>query len=139
MDYMFLSSLKDTRYQHLVVSYDIACQWSIHLRERILAFPEDLQLVLDENKNKITFLVPKFHLPAHVAACQTAYSFNLTPGVADTDGEAPERGWSDVNPASTQTKEMGPGSRRDVIDNLFGDWNHKKLIGLGEFYIRSQN
>lgn len=135
MDYMFLSSLRGTQYQRLIVSYDIACQWSIHLCERILAFPEDLQLVFSENG--VIFVVPKFHLPSHVASCQTAYSYNLTRGAADTDGEAPERGWSDINPASNQTKEMGPGSRRDVIDNLFGDWNHKKLIGLGEFYICS--
>lgn len=133
MDYIFLSSLKFTDYERLVVSYDIACQWSVHLRARMLDFPQDFRIDLD--KRQIVYLVPKFHLPAHVAACQTSFSFNLTPGVGTTDGEAPERGWSNSNPASAQTKEMGPGSRRDVIDNLFGDWNHKKVIGFGEYPI----
>ena len=49
------------------------------------------------------------------------------------DGEAPERGWSDINPLSLQTKQMGPASRRETIDDHFGDWNHKKVVGLGEY------
>jgi hypothetical protein len=26
---------------------------------------------------------------------------------------------------------MGPGSRRDALDDHFGDWNWKKVVGLG--------
>lgn len=116
-------------YVTIVVSYDIACQWSVHLWERIKAYPERLQV---DHKNKVfIFLVPKFHLPAHVEKCQTSYSFNLTVGVGRTDGEAPERGWSFINPLSSSTKEMGPASYRETIDDHFGDWNHKKVIGLG--------
>lgn len=81
--------------------------------------------------SKVTFLVPKFHLPAHIEKCQTGFSFNLTRGVRRTDGEAPERGWSDINPLSLQTKQMGPASHRETIDDHFGDWNHKKVVGLG--------
>jgi hypothetical protein len=130
MDYLFFSSLKGYDSVPLVVSYDIVCQWHVNLRERMLALPHSFHINLDERK--VTFLVPKFHLPAHVAACQTAFSFHLTRGAGNTDGEAPERGWADINPLSSQTKQMGPGSRRDTIDNHFGDWNYKKVIGLGE-------
>ena len=49
------------------------------------------------------------------------------------DGEAPERGWSDINPLLSQTKQMGPASHRETIDDHFGDWNHKKVVGLGEY------
>lgn len=132
MDYMFFSSLKNVETAKLVVSYDIACQWHVHLRERMMTYSHDFHTDLDGPK--VTFLVPKFHLPAHVAACQTAFSFHLTRGVGNTDGEAPERGWSNINPVSSQTKQMGPGSRRDCIDNHFGDWNYKKVIGFGECY-----
>lgn len=123
MDYLFFSSLKDANFIRLISSYDIVCQWHVHLWERMMAFPEYLH---------VTFLVPKFHLPAHVALCQTAFSFNLTRGVGRTDGEAPERGWSDINPLSSQTKMMGPASRRETIDDHFNDWNHKKVIGFGK-------
>lgn len=80
----------------------------------------------------MTFLVPKFHLPAHIEACNLKYSFHLTPDVGQTDGEAPERGWADANPLARSTKEMGPGSRRDTLDDHFNDWNHKKIIALGK-------
>ena len=135
MDYLFFSSLKGYDLVELVVSYDIVCQWHVNLRERMLALPHSFHIDLDGRK--VTFLVPKFHLPAHVAACQTAFSFHLTRGVGNTDGEAPERGWANINPLSSQTKQMGPGSRRDTIDNHFGDWNYKKVIGLGELTIRT--
>ena len=105
------------------MSYDIASQWSVHLWERKAAYPQHIQMT-PEGK-VIIFLVPKFHLPAHIAACQTAFSFNLTHGVGRTDG--------DINPVAAQTKQMGPASRRETIDDHFGDWNHRKVIGLGKF------
>jgi hypothetical protein len=99
-------------------------------------FPDELQI--DQRSVKINFLVPKFHLPAHRPACQSSYSFNLTPRVRRTDGEAPERGWSNTNALSASTKEMGPGSRRDTLDDHFGDMNWKKICGLG-LLVRFRN
>lgn len=133
MDYLFFSSLSQKDYTTIVMSYDIVCQWSVHVWERMSAFPQHFHM--DHGVKKITFLVPKFHLPAHVAACQTAFSFNLTRGVGRTDGEAPERGWAAINPVSAQTKQMGPASHRETIDDHFGDWNHKKVISFGMRYL----
>ena len=65
---------------------------------------------LARKQMSVVFLVPKFHLPAHIPRCQVAYSFNFTPHVGRTDGEAPERGWANINPAASSTKEMGPGT-----------------------------
>jgi len=113
----------------LVISYDIACQWHKNLWERMQIFaPEE---ALSSSVRSVLFLVPKFHLPAHVEACNLQFSFNLTKGVGRTDGEAPERGWANINPAAQSTKEMGPGTRRDTLDDHFGDWNWKKTIKLG--------
>jgi hypothetical protein len=39
-------------------------------------FPKDIQFKKDE-KN-VVFLVPKFHLPAHIEECNIQFSFNLT-------------------------------------------------------------
>ncbi|KAF7971367.1 hypothetical protein HWV62_21322 [Athelia sp. TMB] len=117
-----------------VVSYDICCQWSINLWKRMLLFPPEYHL--DHEKLDFTFVVPKFHLAAHVARCQTAYSLNFTPGVGRTDGEAPERGWADIGHVASSTKEMGPGSRRDTLDDHFADWNHKKIVSIGPTLLR---
>lgn len=55
---------------------------------------------------------------------------DLTPGVGRTDGESPERGWAAMNPVASSTKEMGPGSRRDTLDDHFGDYNWRKVTSL---------
>jgi hypothetical protein len=111
MDYLFLNSLYQTELVNFVVSYDIVCQWSVHLWDRMKTYSRRLQLDVD-GQLTFVFLVPKFHLAAHIASCQISFSFNLTPWVGRTDGEAPERGWSRFNNVATQTIEMGPGSRR---------------------------
>lgn len=130
MDYLFYKSIIGSKLKSYVVSYDIACQWSIHLRERMFAL--DHEFFLFGDNVFVKFLVPKFHLPAHIAACRTKFSFNFCPGCARTDGEAPERGWSEINPLATSTREMGPGSRRDTLDFHFGDFNWRKIMKIGE-------
>ncbi|KAJ6510913.1 hypothetical protein C8R45DRAFT_965557 [Mycena sanguinolenta] len=130
MDYMFFISIAGTDLVRFYVSYDIACQWHLNLWDRLQKY-QDATLILNGRGRFFTFLVPKFHLPAHIEACNLKYSFNLTPHVGQTDGEAPERGWADANPLARSTKEMGPGFRRDTVDDHFNDWNHKKIIALG--------
>lgn len=130
MDFLFFSTLRLRCLDSLNVSYDIACQWHKHLWERMSALPANYHQ--DYVSKTIRFFVPKFHLPAHIAKCQTTYSFNWSRWVGRTDGEAPERGWSNINPVASSTKEMGPGSRRDTLDDHFGDWNWKKVVGLGK-------
>ena len=132
-DYIFLKSLPISDLIFLIVSYDIVCQWHKNLWERMKIFPHEQ--VFFNNIKYIRFLVPKFHLPSHVEACNLSFSFNLTRGVGRTDGEAPERGWANINPAAQSTKEMGPGTRRDTLDDHFGDWNWKKIIKMGGLFM----
>jgi Kyakuja-Dileera-Zisupton transposase len=77
------------------------------------------------------FLIPKFHLTAHIMACQTIFLFNFNRYVGRTDGEAPECGWSQINAAAISTAEMGPGNRRDTLDDHFGDGNWQKTTRMG--------
>ena len=79
IDYVFLSSLKHNPPPSLVVSYDITCQWSIKLGNRLDIYPSDL--VSSSSNLDMQFLVLKFHLPAHIPKCQANYSFNFTPFV----------------------------------------------------------
>ncbi|KAJ3513190.1 hypothetical protein NLJ89_g3087 [Agrocybe chaxingu] len=108
MDYFVLSSLENCKLLRIVVSYDIACQWSKNLSLRCSLYPPN---ILSTRKDlELVYLVPKFHLPAHVQHCQENYSFNFIPRVARTDGESPERGWAAANSVTNSTREMGPGS-----------------------------
>jgi hypothetical protein len=131
MDYLFFSSLRKNEMTSIVVSYDIVCQWHKNLWHRMKVYPHSWHLDHD-GKISIIFLIPKFHLPAHILYCHYHFSFNLTKYVGRTDGEAPERGWSDIDPLAPSIREMGPGSRRDVLDDNMGDSNHKKTMTMGE-------
>ncbi|KAJ7471708.1 hypothetical protein B0H11DRAFT_2237257 [Mycena galericulata] len=107
MDYMFFMSLEDS----------------------------ELQQFFRNGKRFFVFLVPKFHLPAHIESCNIKFSFLLTRYVGQTDGEAPERGWSHINPLATSTREMGPHLRREILDDHFNDWNWKKILNMGTFFL----
>jgi hypothetical protein len=120
--------------KNIVISYDIACQWSRNFSQRMrTCFPATW--AINVSQVGLRFLVPKFHISAHVEKCQQDYSFNYTKGVGRTDGEAPERGWSNLNALSSSTKEMGPGSRQDTIEDHVGDWNWKKVVAMGKYVI----
>ncbi|KAG1884133.1 hypothetical protein F4604DRAFT_1677272 [Suillus subluteus] len=56
--------------------------------------------------------------------------------MARTDGEAIEHRWSNMNPVATSTREMGPGSRHDILDDHFGDWNWHKVSNLGPSLLK---
>ena len=64
-DYVVASVLKDTRIHDIVISYDIACKWSINLLERL----SENHLDLDIDTFSLSYLIPKFHLPGHGASC----------------------------------------------------------------------
>ncbi|RXW11828.1 hypothetical protein EST38_g14025, partial [Candolleomyces aberdarensis] len=134
IDYLVNHSLRGSRLKYFVFSYDIACQYSINCGKRLESLNPDLCII--QPNTKVRFVVPKFHLPAHIPACQSRYAFMLTPGAGLGDGEAPEHGWGEANPLATSTREMGPGSRRDTLDYNFGDYNWRKVIKLGEFLLR---
>ncbi|KAG2341292.1 hypothetical protein BDR05DRAFT_977042 [Suillus weaverae] len=135
MDYIVFSALSAFPSTSIVnFSYDIACQWHKKLWQRVLALPSQLQP--NHMHTAFNFFVPKFHIAAHITTCQTNFSFNWTPGVSQTDGEAPEHGWSDINRIAASTKEMGPGTRREVLDDHFGDWNWKKVTAFGRVLLR---
>ena len=131
MDYIFASVL--SHYDHfppLIISYDIACQWSVHLRERLLNLPSHLRIELpDEN---LRYAIPKYHFNAHKASGHTGYSLNLMRGAGRTDGEEIERSWARHNQTSASTREMGPGSREDTLEDHFNYANFRKYVDMGE-------
>ncbi|KAM6497177.1 hypothetical protein JOM56_007650, partial [Amanita muscaria] len=133
MDYFFLSSLQQNCPTRLVVSYDIACQWSKNLGQRIKLYGPSLGSIVQDMS--ITFAVPKAHLPVHQDFCKSRFSFNLLPRMGRTDGEAPEHGWAATNAVANSTKEMGPGSRRDTLDDHFGDYNWRKVTNLSSVLL----
>jgi Kyakuja-Dileera-Zisupton transposase len=128
MDYVFLSAVMSVGL-NILLTYDIACQWKINFKLRMKEFPQSMQL---QDGVEVDTGIPKFHCPAHPEKCQVIHSLNIKPGVGRTDGEGIERNWSEINPIAPSTKEMGPGSYHDTLDDHFGHHNWRKYVNLGE-------
>ncbi|KAK0492877.1 hypothetical protein EDD18DRAFT_1108487 [Armillaria luteobubalina] len=112
----------------VVIAYDIGCQWGKNLWKRINVYGPDL--TPPQEQKDIVILVPKFHLPVHIVECQEEFSFAFELFVGETDGEVTERTWAISNPVASSTREMGPGSRQDTLDDHWSDDNWRKNVGL---------
>ncbi|KAJ7056486.1 hypothetical protein C8F01DRAFT_1087302 [Mycena amicta] len=136
MDYILLHALGDTRVKRFVLSYDIACQWQQHLRERVLAIANDNGILPDLSNFDIIFALPVWHAAVHEVNCQAAMSLSHAPGVGRTDGEGIEQTWATLNPISYVTKEMGEGNRHDSIEDKIDHISFEKNVGQGDTLAR---
>lgn len=136
MDYIFVMSMFLCALNMVIVSYDIACQWAKNFWSRMEKFPDNTRL---RTGLDVQFLVPKFHLPAHVPKCFAPYSFNFRRGVGRTDGEGVERNWSWLNGLARCLSMMGAGGRWDTVDDLCNHHNYKKTVDLGGSFLKSRS
>lgn len=121
--------------QRVVISYDIACKYSIYFDDRMAheAYP----LLTAEEITKLgtiekVWLVPKFHLGAHIEACADSYSFNITPDVGRTCGELVESNWSSLDRMARIIREEGFGNRKETVNDCMADWNYRKNMRAGK-------
>ncbi|KAJ7824741.1 hypothetical protein B0H14DRAFT_3088701 [Mycena olivaceomarginata] len=129
MDYILGSLLRHYHAQlRKFFSYDICCQWSKHLIERMKQMPPGIRINLI--LSLLRFVIPKLHIYGHKLLCQLNYSLNYTPGAARTDGKGIERPWANIGPVATSTREMGPGSRHDTLNDHWSHWNWLKLDSM---------
>ncbi|KAJ7432735.1 hypothetical protein FB451DRAFT_1155630 [Mycena latifolia] len=114
----------------LTISYDIGCQWKVHLPERNERLPKNVRLPLKDVQ--IQYGLPVWHAGSHNEDCRNANSLSLKPGVGKSDGEGVERVWSVLNPIAFSTKDAGRGQRADVIEGKIDNHNWLKNVGEGE-------
>ncbi|KAK6995595.1 CxC2 domain-containing protein [Favolaschia claudopus] len=94
-----------------MATYDIACEYTIHLESRIAKnFPD----VLDKVK-KMRW--------GHQEDCMYKYGTAYLSCVGHLHGETAEQWWPEAN-------QLGPHVHT-IIDHQ-NDWNHKKTAGIGE-------
>ncbi|THU82586.1 hypothetical protein K435DRAFT_691219 [Dendrothele bispora CBS 962.96] len=106
MDYIAASLMRHiSSLLFLVLSYDIVCQWSKNLLQRLKKLPTSLRLHL--TIRVLFFVIPKLHILGHLIKCQEDYSLNYTHGVGQTDAEGIERVWSGLGGVATSLKENG--------------------------------
>ncbi|KAF8190235.1 hypothetical protein K438DRAFT_1592484, partial [Mycena galopus ATCC 62051] len=77
---------------------------------------------------------PKDAYQGHLLACQREYSMETILGSTQTDGEGIERPWAHIGGIRMSMREMGPGSREDMLNGHLGSWNWQKNLTLGVLY-----
>ena len=131
MDYSIFKALNFNMegIEAALICYDVMCQWSVHMKERVigsnyLKLPDGLELRLG---------IGLFHIHGHQDTCLARYSPSFIKGGRQIDGETIETLWAPLNEISRSTRGMSTSHRREVIDDHMNDLNWKKLIDLGKF------
>jgi hypothetical protein len=125
VDFAFLTALKTTGVdpdQGVLLMYDIACQYSIHLKERIDSHLP-LGLVVDVG-------IGLFHIHAHKDECFFRYAPSFIPGAGVVAGEILESLWSTLNSISPTARTATLAHRAEMLDDHAADSNLKKMLGI---------
>ncbi|KAJ7475078.1 hypothetical protein B0H11DRAFT_2158575 [Mycena galericulata] len=134
MDWILCSSLHNCEVLYIIFTYDISCQYYKNFWDRMRKLPEYLHLNIPPSN--LFFYVPNFHLPAHQEICHAPFSLHFAPGAGLGNGEGIEQNWENSNGAANQTKQMGPGSRQDTLDDILGAHNYRKTRALGRILMK---
>lgn len=128
MDYIVLSALIGVVLPRIIITYDIACQWSKHFKKRMSeGFPEHMRL---SEHTKVDTAVPSWHINGHGQKCRQNYCLGYMNGTGRTCGEEIEVSWSHTNPLAASVREMAPAARHDALNDHWNGWNFCKVIGF---------
>ncbi|KAF9552460.1 hypothetical protein CPC08DRAFT_646853, partial [Agrocybe pediades] len=125
VDFALLQAIKTTNVQpgqNILLIYDIACQYSIHLQSRI---GDKLLEGMD-----IDYAIGLFHVHAHKDLCFFRYATTFIPGAAVVAGEILEPNWAELNKISPAAWTATTAHRSEIISDHGSDSNHKKCIGM---------
>ncbi|KAJ7874250.1 hypothetical protein B0H13DRAFT_1894635, partial [Mycena leptocephala] len=134
MDFIVFSAILNAILFYLIISYDIACQYSKRIWDRMPALPEEFHIKIPTSC--AWFKVPNFHLPPHKPPCHSPFSFHWMWGAGRTHGETVEQNWEFTNDAAASTKMMGLGTRHATLENLFGFHNWRRLVAWRGIFAR---
>lgn len=125
VDWALIKSLQATHIdneQGLLLIYDIACQYFIHLQDRVgHLLPSDL--TIDRG-------IGSFHVHGHKEECFFRYGTAFIPGAGVTAGEILESLWSNMNSITPAARTATLAHRAELLDDHALDSNHKKMLGL---------
>ncbi|KAF8964535.1 hypothetical protein BDZ97DRAFT_1918967 [Flammula alnicola] len=125
VDFAFLKALESTRVdpqQGVMLIYDIACQYSVHLRDRIRhLLPVGLQ---------VDRAINHFHVHAHKDECYFRYTTTFIPGAGIVKGQILESNWSILNKISPTARTATLAHRTEMLNNHACDSNHKKTLAM---------
>ncbi|KAJ7113877.1 hypothetical protein C8R44DRAFT_630668 [Mycena epipterygia] len=108
-------------------TYDIACEYFIHLEERFQKnFPDLVHMI-----KRMRWGVPALHVQGHQDSCTYLFGTAYMECVGHFHGETAEQYWPEANQLGPHVRQMNNGHRQDTMINHHNDWNHKKTMNLG--------
>ncbi|KLO12124.1 hypothetical protein SCHPADRAFT_941460 [Schizopora paradoxa] len=132
-DFALRQALKGfENYTDIVLSYDIACQYSKKALARFNTHFPDCKVAMEN----IRYHVPKLHGHGHSEDCRYQFSFDYADNVGRTHGERIESGWAEGNLAGPSTREMNPGHRHETLSIIYNEWNYQQIIKLAAFLAK---
>ena len=132
VDFAFLKALDSTHVepeQGVLLIYDIACQYFIHLQDQI---GNQLPFGLD-----VDAAIGLFHVHAHKEQCFFQYASSFIPGAAIAAGEILESLWSSLNAISPTARTATLAHWAEMLDDHASDSNHKKTLNIVSSLCRS--
>ncbi|KAJ6452354.1 hypothetical protein C8R47DRAFT_998112, partial [Mycena vitilis] len=132
MDFILFSALLNTIILYIILSYDVACQYSTKFWGRMGGLPDWMHL--NRLRTAIWWKVPNFHILGHKWRCHSPFSFHWMWGAGMTDGEDVEQNWEFTNGAAGSTKMMGPGGRHAFLEGLFAFHNWMRTISYRKIF-----
>ncbi|KAH6888763.1 hypothetical protein BKA70DRAFT_1235295 [Coprinopsis sp. MPI-PUGE-AT-0042] len=130
MDYALSESLAlncSERIGRVIITYDINCQYNVHLMERL---KEGKYLQIRDNL-VFVYGIGLFHVHGHQDSCYWRYALTFIRGAGMASGEILESLWAVINEVARTTSTMTLAHRQEVIDAVIGDSNWKKMLNIG--------
>ncbi|PPR06996.1 hypothetical protein CVT24_011092 [Panaeolus cyanescens] len=134
MDFIVLSALMGIALRHVVITYDIACQWSKNLFTRMRAVPEDMKI--NTTNTSVRFAIPSWHINGHGQSCREKFNIAFLTGAAKTCGEEVEINWSHVNPLAPSIREMSLAAHREALNDHWNGWNFRRTVTFRTHFLR---
>lgn len=111
----------------LIISYDSMCYYCKNIIPRFMAYHPRVAHRIRSGR----FIIPVCHCRNHVPECDPLYSYEYKPNTAHFHGESIEYPWPYFNALGPSIRQMNPGRRVDTLELHYGDWNYRKLTGMG--------
>jgi hypothetical protein len=110
-----------------IVSYDVACQYHVHVVTRFEKWFPDLAPIV----KSMRWVVPALHVRGHQSSCIYGYSAAYMQATGHFHGETAEQYWPELNQIGPLVRQMNNGRRQDTVSSHHGDWNYKKMAKMG--------
>ncbi|KIY61212.1 hypothetical protein CYLTODRAFT_328727, partial [Cylindrobasidium torrendii FP15055 ss-10] len=128
MDYIWWGAIVNSQGPKIIVSYNVGCQWKIHLFDRMAEMPDYMKAGADE-KNIVVSL-PVWHAGGHKDGCEAMETLRNKWGAGMTEGEAVERIWALLNQRAYATREMHADTRHAALEDHFDRHNFEMNLRL---------